>query len=87
MANLFRNKSLVNATHNMFAYRIGNGTSSRQGLNDDGEHGGARKILEALECNNITNKIVIVTRWYGGKHIGKKRFEIIENCTKNILQK
>ena len=85
MANLLKNKSLATATHNIFAYRVGNQAKPREGLNDDGEHGGARKIMEVMRANNITNKIVIVTRWYGGTHIGKKRFEAIENCTKNIL--
>ena len=86
MANLLQNKSLANATHNIFAYRIGNQFTSRDGLNDDGEHGGARKIMEVMEKNNIDNKMVIVTRWYGGSHIGQKRFEAIENCTKNIIK-
>ena len=85
MANLLKNKSIANATHNMFAYRIGNDKSSRDGLNDDGEHGGARTIMNILKEHNIYNKIVIVTRWYGGSHIGPKRFEAIESCTKNIL--
>ena len=86
MANLLKNKALATATHNIFAYRVGKSLSPREGMNDDGEHGGARKILETMRANDVTNKIVIVTRWYGGTHIGKKRFEAIENCCKDILK-
>lgn len=86
MANLMQNKALANATHNMFAYRIRSGLYSREGIHDDGEHGGARKIMEVLTKNDIVNQMVIVTRWYGGAHIGRKRFEAIETCTKNILK-
>ena len=82
MASLLKDKAIASATHNMFAYCIGN----RDGINDDGEHGGARAIMKVLKDNEVTDKIVIVTRWYGGTHIGKKRFEVIEKCTKDLLK-
>jgi hypothetical protein len=86
MASLLRDKAIASATHNMFAYRIGGALGHRDGMNDDGEHGGARAIMKILKDNDVTNKIVIVTRWYGGTHIGKKRFEAIEKCTTDILK-
>ncbi|KAJ8307584.1 hypothetical protein KUTeg_014865 [Tegillarca granosa] len=44
-----------------------------QGYNDDGEHGAGRKLLEYLTRNNNVNVGIVVTRWYGGKHIGTKK--------------
>jgi putative IMPACT (imprinted ancient) family translation regulator len=85
MASLLKDKSLASATHNMFAYSVGGGIGFKEGLNDDGEHGGARKILNILQKHNVQNKIVIVTRWYGGSHIGPKRFDAIAKCTTDIL--
>jgi len=29
--------------------------------------------------------LVIVTRWYGGVHLGPDRFKHINNCTRNML--
>ena len=54
---------------------------------DDGEYGAGRKLLRFLQDNNIVNKIVIVTRWYGGKHMGQRRYECIMKVANEILHK
>ena len=30
--------------------------------------------------------MVVVTRWYGGIHLGPDRFKHINNCTRNMLE-
>jgi uncharacterized YigZ family protein len=56
------------ATHNCFAYRIGD----RYRFSDDGEPGGTagRPILAAIEGRGLDGVLVVVTRWYGGVKLG-----------------
>lgn len=56
------------ATHNCWAYRIG----QEYRFNDDGEPGGTagRPILQAIEGQGIDRAVVVVTRWYGGIKLG-----------------
>jgi len=56
------------ATHNCWAYRIGQDYR----FNDDGEPGGTagRPILQAIEGQAIDHAVVVVTRWYGGIKLG-----------------
>jgi len=56
------------ATHNCWAYRIGQDYR----FNDDGEPGGTagRPILQAIEGASVDRVMVVVTRWYGGIKLG-----------------
>jgi uncharacterized YigZ family protein len=56
------------ATHNCWAYRIGQDYR----FNDDGEPGGTagRPILQAIEGQGMDRVAVVVTRWYGGIKLG-----------------
>ena len=56
------------ATHNCWAYRIGQAYR----FNDDGEPGGTagRPILQAIEGAGMDQVVVVVTRWYGGIKLG-----------------
>lgn len=56
------------ATHNCWAYRIGDEMRST----DDGEPGGTagRPILAAIDGAMLDRVVVVVTRWYGGIKLG-----------------
>jgi uncharacterized YigZ family protein len=56
------------ATHNCWAYRIGDAYR----FNDDGEPGGTagRPILQAIDGQGCDRVAVVVTRWYGGIKLG-----------------
>ncbi len=87
MNKLFSNHKVARATHNIYAYRI----SGQQGtvienFDDDGEHGAGRKILKLLRESNVVNKMVVVTRWYGGTHMGPHRFTCIQDIARKALQ-
>lgn len=60
-----------NATHNCFAYTIGD-RSEIQRFSDDGEPGGTagRPMLEVLGENEIHNAAAVVTRYFGGTLLG-----------------
>lgn len=56
------------ATHNCWAYRIGEAYR----FSDDGEPGGSagRPILAAIDGQGLDRVMVVVIRWYGGINLG-----------------
>lgn len=58
----------ADATHNCWAYRIGDEYRS----SDDGEPAGTagRPILAAIDGQGFDQVMVVVTRWYGGIKLG-----------------
>ena len=64
-------KKHYDATHNCYAYILGE-NSNIQRSSDDGEPSGTAgvPILEVLKKENITNTIIIVTRYFGGIMLG-----------------
>ena len=76
---LKRDKKFAKATHNSWAAD----TSAEGPLrNDDGESGAAAIILRMLEREGLKDQIVIVTRWYGGVHLGGDRFSHVTACVR-----
>ncbi|HLT99539.1 MAG TPA: YigZ family protein [Burkholderiaceae bacterium] len=64
----FANHHVADATHNCWAYRIG----QEYRFNDDGEPGGTagRPILQAIEGQQCDRVAVLVIRWFGGIKLG-----------------
>ncbi len=60
--------SVAEATHNCWAYSIGD----EYRFNDDGEPGGTagRPILQAIHGQQIDYAVVLVIRWFGGIKLG-----------------
>lgn len=58
------------ATHNCFAYRIGENSAAR--FSDDGEPGGTagKPIMDVLTGRGLTNVLCVVTRYFGGILLG-----------------
>lgn len=65
---LIAEHSIPEATHNCWAYRIG----QQYRFNDDGEPGGTagRPILAAIEGQGFDQVAVLVVRWFGGIKLG-----------------
>lgn len=80
---LKRDKKFAKATHNTWAL-----LSSDEGplKNDDGEAGAGMVILRMLERENITDHLIIVTRWFGGTHLGGGRFRRVQDCVRYYLE-
>ena len=74
---LFSNHSVAKATHNIYAYRIKSQSHNVENSCDDGEFGAGKRLLNLMREKNIINQCLIVTRWYGGKHMGPRRFDCI----------
>ncbi len=81
LAEVRRNKRCAKATpHTWAAIRAGEGVRD-----DDGESGAAQIILQMLERAELTDHVVIVTRWYGGKHLGGDRFRHVVDAVRHYL--
>eukprot|EP00095_Tigriopus_kingsejongensis_P002220 maker-scaffold817_size93049-snap-gene-0.10 protein:Tk02220 transcript:maker-scaffold817_size93049-snap-gene-0.10-mRNA-1 annotation:"uncharacterized protein LOC767623" len=87
LSKLKENRKIAHATHNMFAYRIMRGSQTIiQDCDDDGESQAGSRMLHLLEIIGVENCLVVVTRWYGGVHLGPDRFKHINSATRNILE-
>lgn len=79
---LCRKKKFAKATHNSWAF-IG---SAGPVKNDDGETGAGMVIARTLASAGLQDHIVVVTRWYGGKHLGGDRFRHIKDAVRYYLE-
>lgn len=87
LKTLMKKKKYLKATHNIYAYRLKTKDSKIiEKKKDDGETGAGIRILNLLQKNNVINILIIVTRWYGGIHLGSDRFKHIVNAAKEVLE-
>ncbi|KAJ1797100.1 hypothetical protein LPJ59_003344 [Coemansia sp. RSA 2399] len=84
---LMLDKKIAQATHNILAYRIrlDNGSIS-QDNDDDGESAAGKRLGHLLQLLDAENIIVVVTRWYGGTHLGPDRFKLINSAARQALE-
>lgn len=90
LKNLKKNKKYAKATHNTYAARVSKNGQIWETKSDDGETGAGAVILRILQKQNVTNTIVVVTRWYGGIKLMNDRYKHVQNATLffiNTLQK
>ena len=85
---LFGDKKVAKATHNMIAYRFWDSETKClvSDNDDDGEKGSGSKLAALLELSDAKNVIVIVSRWYGGIHLGPARFKYIASTAREALE-
>ena len=77
LKELKRDKSYAKATHNTWGAVLSDGGPIK---GDDGESGAGMVILRMLERAGLTDHVIVVTRWYGGKHLGGDRFRHVQTC-------
>ena len=82
LATLRTRRKFAKATHHSWAAILPDGTPLK---GDDGEAGAGAVILKMLEREGLSGQIVVVTRWYGGVHLGGDRFAHIVTCTRAAL--
>ena len=82
LATLKRDKKIAKATHNSWAVILSDEGAIKD---DDGESGAGAVILRMLEREGLVDCIVVVTRWYGGVHLGGDRFAHVVTCTRAFL--
>lgn len=79
--DLTTRKKFAKATHNTWAFWGPDGPVK----NDDGEAGAGMVIVRMLEREGLHNHIVVVTRWFGGKHLGGDRFRHVQDAVRIYL--
>ena len=81
LAELKSAKKFAKATHNTWAVLLAEGPVK----NDDGEAGAGAVILKMLEREGLRDHVVVVTRWYGGVHLGGDRFAHVVTSVRAYL--
>ncbi|MBB3710768.1 putative IMPACT (imprinted ancient) family translation regulator [Limimaricola variabilis] len=81
--SLQRRKKFAKATHHSWAL-ITDGTPVKA---DDGEAGAGMVILRMLEREELHDHLVVVTRWFGGKHLGGDRFRHVQEAVRIYLDR
>lgn len=86
LAQLLRDRRIAAATHNMLAYRF----IDERGVlvsdnDDDGERSSGQKIAALLELTGAQDVLVVVSRWFGGTHLGPARFKHIATTARQLL--
>ncbi|SIS53635.1 YigZ family protein [Phaeovulum vinaykumarii] len=82
LAALRRRKKIARATHRSWGL-----LSTAEGpiKDDDGESGAGMVILRMLERAGLHDHVVVVVRWYGGKHLGGDRFRHVQQAVRQYL--
>ena len=85
---LCTDKKVAKASHNITAWRIqGENGVQFQDCDDDGESAAGGRLLHLLELMGVWNAMVVVTRWYGGIHLGPDRFRLINQAARDAMVK
>lgn len=82
LKQLKRDKSYGKATHNTWAVLLPEAGPLK---GDDGEAGAGMVIIRMLEREELYDHLIVVTRWYGGKHLGGDRFRHVQTCVRAYL--
>ena len=82
LKKLKKNKRFAKATHNTWAVILSDGGPLK---GDDGESGAGMVIVNMLEHEDITDHLIIVTRWYGGVKLGGDRFRRVKESVHAYL--
>lgn len=65
-------QEMPDASHHVYAFRVGHGNSVIEGMSDDGEPSGTAgpPVLAVLRGSDIGDIVVVVTRYFGGTKLG-----------------
>lgn len=91
MKVLLRDKQFRAADHNIVAYRVSTATGAVDEYKNDGyrspskESGAGMMVLEIMRQRKMLNLCIVVTRWYGGIHLGADRFKHVRAAANAIL--
>jgi uncharacterized YigZ family protein len=63
---------MPDASHHVYAFRVGFGSSVIEGLSDDGEPSGTSgpPVMNVLRGSGLGDTLIVVTRYFGGTLLG-----------------
>ena len=83
-----QDKDLARSNHTMYAYKfIDPDGETRSGYCDDGEWASGSLLAGVLREKGLSNVLIMVTRKFGGVHLGKRRFELIRQVANETITK
>lgn len=67
-----RRAEMPDATHHVYAFKVGYGSSITEGVSDDGEPTGTAgpPVLAVLRGADVGDAVLVVTRYFGGIKLG-----------------
>ncbi|WVQ97831.1 hypothetical protein IAU59_004946 [Kwoniella sp. CBS 9459] len=90
---LLSDRKIAKAAHPaIFAYRIAKEVGGAAGkvyntdYDDDGETAAGARLKHLIEILELENVLVVVTRWFGGIHLGPDRFKHINQAARDALE-
>lgn len=65
-------KEMPDATHHVYAFRVGHGATIQEGMSDDGEPSGTSgpPTLAVLRGSGVGDVVLVTTRYFGGAKLG-----------------
>jgi putative IMPACT (imprinted ancient) family translation regulator len=84
-ARVARRLRMHKASHVSWACRTTHGGRTDETKSDGGESGAGNVILDVLRKSSANNVLVVVARWYGGRHLGGLRFRVYSKLTSATL--
>ncbi|KAF9459770.1 imprinted and ancient [Collybia nuda] len=86
LSYLMTDRRISRAAHPIInAWRCQIGTLIHQDNDDDGETAAGGRLAHLLQILEVNNVLVIVTRYFGGIHLGPDRFKHINQAARNAL--
>lgn len=63
---------MPDATHHVYAFKVGYGGSVTEGMSDDGEPSGTSgpPVLAVVRGADLGNVVIVITRYFGGTKLG-----------------
>nr|XP_019047437.1 hypothetical protein I302_04050 [Kwoniella bestiolae CBS 10118]OCF26367.1 hypothetical protein I302_04050 [Kwoniella bestiolae CBS 10118] len=90
---LLGDKKIAKAAHPaIFAYRLVREVGGAAGkvyegdYDDDGETAAGSRLKHLLDILELENVLIVVTRWFGGIHLGPDRFKHINQAARDALE-
>ncbi|TXT06118.1 hypothetical protein VHUM_03591 [Vanrija humicola] len=91
--HLLQDRKIARAAHpTIYAYRLVRDVGGVAGkvveadYDDDGETQAGSRLKHLLEILELENVLVVVTRWFGGIHLGPDRFKHINQAARDALE-
>ncbi|KAF9226795.1 ribosomal protein S5 domain 2-like protein [Gyrodon lividus] len=85
--HLMSDRHIARAAHPIInAWRCQVGNVLHQDNDDDGETAAGSRLAHLLSIVEINDVLVVVTRWFGGIHLGPDRFKHINHAARNALE-
>ncbi|OSC97905.1 UPF0029-domain-containing protein [Trametes coccinea BRFM310] len=85
--HLMLDRRIARAAHPIInAWRCRVGNVLHQDNDDDGETAAGGRLAHLLQILEVENVLVVVTRYFGGIHLGPDRFKHINQAARNALE-